>query len=234
MRAFWLLLSLLTFSLGAKDNFIFDYRNDPMALERIERIEREIGEMKASVITLQKAQEKSVRTAPAATAAPAQTKKLEESIAALKRDITRLEAAQKSLPSKGASATDTARLDALSEALFALRSRMDETTGATVGKGDLAPLSMQIDLLNEKLLGLDLAMRENYAASQSSAGLPFDRYLPVTKAHVEYFVMGLLIVLAILFLMLIAALGRGKRAEEKIAQLVKLYQSSSKKIDDRK
>lgn len=230
MRAFWLLLAF-TLTLVAKDNFIFDYRNDPLTMERIERLEREIGEMKAAVISLREGQKKSA-AAPSSVPA-AEIKKLEASIAALKKEVNRL-AAQKTPAQNGVKTQGgNEGVEALQTAIESVQDRLATLSSSTVAKGDLAPMTMQIDLLNEKLLSLELALRENYAHVQSG-GLPFDRYLPVTKAHVEYFVMGLLIVLALLFLMLIVALGRGKRAEAKIAQLVKLYQSSNKKSDERK
>src|SRR5690606_33790685 len=89
-----------------------------------------------------------------------------------------------------------------------LENSLADLRASVAGKSELAPLAMQIDLLNEKILSLELALRENYAGIQDGpAWLPFERQLGTTKAHVEYFVMGLLILLALLFLMLIVALG---------------------------
>ena len=220
----------------AKDNYIFDYSSEALVSERFERLEREIAELKGDLIRL-----KSDRDAPAKRDEDAdRLKKLEADVARLAKENAALLAAQKkiagSIPKNAGvvqtiverpSADVDERLDKL-EAAIAARLNVVETNGADEAT------ALRVNTLADRVFALETSVKEALSRVDSGAGLPFDRYLDITKAHVEYFILGLLAFIVLMFLLLLIALGRASRAESKIAQLVKLYQSSSRKSEDRK
>jgi uncharacterized protein (UPF0335 family) len=226
--------------LFAKDNYIFDYSSEALINERIERLEKEIGELKGELIAF--------NADLSALAKPSKDtigiKKLEEAIARLTKESSALAAAQKkitaSIPKSGGStqtivqrpSADTDdRLDKLEAAIADIQktsaqpSGVNETADAT---------ALRVNTLADRVFALETNLKAAVARIDDGAGLPFDQYLTITKAHIEYFALGLLAFIALMFLLLLTALGRASRADGKIAQLVKLYQSSARKSEDRK
>ncbi|GHV58936.1 hypothetical protein FACS1894103_1340 [Campylobacterota bacterium] len=254
-----LAFAILSLIVCAKDNFVFDYRADPDTENRVERIEREASELKTVVTKLQ-ADQKALaqRTANAQKAADAaRVAKLETAVSKLEKSVAALSQSVKTAPKTAANTANTASAAAAttnaaapavsisnSKALLELSDRLDlieselkntvvpvpAATTDSVSK----PLTARVEVLAEKVFTLESNLKEGIALIENGAGLPFDSYLAVTKTHIEYFVLGLVIFVVLMFLMLLSALGRAGRAEDKITQLIKLYQSSSRKIDDKK
>jgi hypothetical protein len=227
--------------IAAKDNYIFDYSSEALIGERIERLEKEIAELKGDLIALRNAQEASA----ARNVAGDRVKKLENDVAKLIKENASLAAAQKkianSIPKSGGvvqtiverpSADVDERLDKLEAAIAAAQVPTQQTVVETVKPDET--LTLRVNTLADRVFALETKVKEALDRADKGAGLPFDQYLTITKAHVEYFILGFLAFIALMFLLLLIALGRASRADNKIAQLVKLYQSSSRKSDDRK
>ncbi|MDR2639620.1 MAG: hypothetical protein LBC09_07285 [Helicobacteraceae bacterium] len=243
MRALALVcaLSVLVF---AKDNYIFDYSSEALIGERIERLESEVAALKGELIALSANQIELAKSDKGFSG----VKKLEEAIVKLTKENAALAAAQKkiaaSIPKSAAGSVQTIverpsaetdeRLDKLEEAIAALQKAPAPTIAPSAGGKTDDATALRINTLADRVFALETKLKETQARIDDSAGLPFDQYLTITKAHIEYFVLGLLAFIVLLFLLLLIALGRASRADSRIAQLVKLYQSSSRKSEDRK
>lgn len=245
-----LVFAILSLMVCAKDNFVFDYRADPDTENRLVKIEQEASALQTAVAALQAdlaALAQRIASAPKGVDASRVTK-LETAVSKLEKSVAALSQSVKNAP-KTAAAAQTANSAAPavsisnSKALLELSDRLDLIESElknTVAPAPAAahdttkPLTARVELLAEKVFTLESSIKEGLTQLENSAGLPFDRYLAVTKTHIEYFVLGLVIFVILMFLMLLSALGRAGRAEDKITQLVKLYQSSSRKMDDKK
>ncbi|MDR2905082.1 MAG: hypothetical protein LBU73_03910 [Helicobacteraceae bacterium] len=266
MRAlfFGLLLALVAFG---KDNFIFDYQANKAMNDRIERLEREIGQLKGQSANLQNERDDLARRNAAAGEKTnmllAQIERLQGEIAAQNARIAGI-ARQKTTivmsapePSQKTSSKaktpprntivqgigdDVAgRLDniendinGLKSAVRALADKIAHTpknAGTDGETQEVDPmLEMKVADIESRLDSFVKLLKTGGVMS----GMPFEEYFSFTKQHLEYFILGLLGFILLLFLMVVAALGRAGRAEGKITQLVKLYQSSSRKFEDRK
>lgn len=222
-----LLAILLIIPLFAKDNFIFDYRYDPMIVEKIDRLEREIAELKASNINLKQTQQELVnryQTRPAQT----DLRGVEREIAALKKAVqTRPQAKGTQVAAVGDQKLIYEKIDNLEQAVEQLKNR-DSTL-------EFTKINRQLGLLNERLSTQEnLAKRELTPLVEKESDAPFSDFVVLTKSQVEYLILGVMIFIALIFLLAALALAKAKKAEEKVSQIVKLYQSSSRKIEDRK
>ena len=249
-----LVFAILSLMVCAKDNFVFDYRADPDTENRLVKIEQEASALQTAVAALQAdlaALAQRIANAPKGVDASRVTK-LETAVSKLEKSLAALSQTVKNAPKNAAASASTNSADnsaapavsiSNSKALLELSDRLDMIESElknTVAPAPAAahdttkPLTARVELLAEKVFTLESSIKEGLTQLENSAGLPFDRYLAVTKTHIEYFVLGLVIFVILMFLMLLSALGRAGRAEDKITQLVKLYQSSSRKMDDKK
>jgi hypothetical protein len=234
----------------AKDNYIFDYAGDTYAQERLERLEREIAELKGELIAL--------RRERVSLEESARLKKLEEETAKLVKQNAAIVAAQKKITSakpvqnaktqsvqtiiERPSAELTDRLDKLETTIENMQKKIEERSEITpftpanndARNGGGEELSARVKTIADRVFSLEGDVKELKSRVDSSAGLPFDEYINVTKAHIEYFILGLVGFVLLIFFLILIAIGRASRADSKIAQLVKLYQSSSRKSEDRK
>jgi hypothetical protein len=230
----------------AKDNYIFDYSSEALIGERIERLESEIAAIKGELIALSANQIELAKSDGGAS----KIRKLEEAIAKLTKDNAALAAAQKKTAAaipKSAGSVQTIverpsaeideRLAKLEETLAAIQKTPVAAQSVAQPKDGAKTdeaTTLRVNTLADRVFALEANLKETQKRIDDSAGLPFDQYLTITKAHIEYFVLGLIAFIVLMFLLLLIALGRASRADGRIAQLVKLYQSSSRKSEDRK
>ncbi|MDR0747416.1 MAG: hypothetical protein LBE89_05925 [Helicobacteraceae bacterium] len=235
MKKVWAVLLLVLF-LGAKDNYVFDFKGDELLQGRIEMLEREVTVLQAQLNSLKNDAEIAAKNSGGVI------KKLQADIAKLQKMPQPKAAVTAPPPSKQVIAVDmpiaemNERLTKLEADIAVLQKSVataSQPQPAVAVKNDFATLA-QLNQLSDRTNRLEADIKEIGERLKEESGLPFDQYLEITKAHIEYFIMGLLAFIALIFLMLLAALGKASRADGKISQLIKLYQSSSKKIDDRK
>jgi hypothetical protein len=236
-----LTLGVLVF---AKDNYIFDYASDALINERIDKIEKEIASLNGDLAALKKDQKDQTAIAKREGDA-AKIKKLEGDVARLVKENASIVATHTKIINAQTAGARTSvqiverpsadlddRLEKLEASLAALQ-KTPASGGAAANAND-SVTARKVDTLADRVFALEASAKEVASRVDNGAGLPFDQYLTITKAHIEYFILGLVVFVALLFLLLLIALGRASRAESKIAQLVKLYQSSSRKSEDRK
>lgn len=219
--------ALLAVSIFAKDNYIFDYKADPLLGAKIERLEREIGELKANDIELKQALANQPK--PSVDLNP-----LQRQIDQLKREL-QAQKSQKPVASK-AIKNDSSRAEiaAVEQNLELLNLRIDQLKSKDNSQ-EIAKLSKQIALLGERATAVEIANRQKQVQNSShESDMPFSDYFVATKAQIEYGVLGFLIFIALSFLLTIIALGKASRAEAKVQSIVKLYQSGSRKIEEKK
>ncbi|GHV04752.1 hypothetical protein AGMMS50229_06720 [Campylobacterota bacterium] len=255
MRAFWLIISL-ALCMWAKDNYVFDYRLDPIVAERLDAIDREANDLRKEIASLKKDQElltKQLQAAKAAAKPAAATPKTTKPVASA--------AANKAGAGANSASVSAAATPKTAEAIKAVQTQTDEKLGElgdrlaklntlfgsltpriealedktrTIGANKSSSEAKQIEILSERVYALENKVQALQDQMAKSAGLPFDSYLDITKTHFEYFILGLLVFVVLLFLLLLITISKAINADNKISQLVKLYQSSSRKIDERK
>lgn len=224
-----LLIALFAISIFAKDNYIFDYKYDPMIAEKIERLEKEIGELKASNINLKKTQSDLINRYQNRPEPKVDLSGIERELAQLKRAVATTKA-PKQTSAKPATLPASYIKDkiAIEEAIESLKKSVDLISNSS---HEFTKINRQISLLNERVSTQEIASKNQ---TKSEMDMPFSDYISLDKTQLEYVILGLLIFIALIFLLTTIALNRAKKAEEKVAQIVKLYQSSSRKIEDKK
>jgi peptidoglycan hydrolase CwlO-like protein len=236
LKQVWVALALVLF-LGAKDNYVFDFKGDELLQDKIELLEREVAALQTQLNSLKNDAEIAMKNSGSAI------KRLQTDIAKLQKtpqpktvtpappSSTQVIAVELPIAEMNERVTKLeADIVALQKSVTA--ASQPPQTPMTI-KNDFATQA-QFNQMSERSNKLEADVKEIKERLQEDSGLPFDQYLEITKAHIEYFILGLLTFIVLSFLMLLAALGKASRADSKISQLIKLYQSSSKKIDDRK
>jgi hypothetical protein len=242
----WLFSLLLAFAF-AKDNYVFDYRPDPELAARFEALDQEMYEIRDLIAALRSDQELLMLRLQSANddKNDDKIKKLEAAVAKLTASVAKLATTAVSKPSAEQSGTKivstkyddkiaelTARLEQINTAIAArvtaLENKKVETVSATSSN------DAQVETLTRRIVALENDIKSFAGRVKKDIVLPFDQYLEITKEHVEFFIIGLVAFVVLLFFMMLGAFGRAGRAESKIERLIKMYQSSSKNKDDRR
>lgn len=219
-----LFITLFATAIFAKDNYIFDHKFDPMLLERIERLEKEIAELKANNINLKKTQSDLINRYQNLP-----------NISAIKAEVDAIKKGAKTQPKEVVTkviqppASYNQEMSEIRSAIENLKHASDQLSTSTK---DQTKINRQITLLNERISSLELSARKESVTPDHSA--PFSEFVTLGKKELEYLLIGSAIFLLLIFLLTSLSLRKATIAQKRVSQIVSLYQSSSRKIDDKK
>jgi hypothetical protein len=234
MRPLWLPLLLATLLWGAKDNFIFDLSTDEETLDRIERIESVQQAQQDRLDQLNTQGNLHTATLQSTKAAIDRLQKSQRQIAERLEALSRGLGGASEHGTKGANGSPQSQnredLQAQIDTLSMQIERLEPHQSGTDEAAPIATMKQQLSQLSDRIALLE----KRPATAQQQRDQPTGGLIPLEPFYIDSFVFLTVGLMVMLFLILMAALSRTKEAEKRIARLAELYQSSSKKIEERK
>ncbi len=230
MRPLWLTLLLASLLLAGKDNFIFDLGTTSESRAQIAQLEQLQQQQQARLDHLTKQGNLHTAFQNEMRQEMAQLKRAQQQLLSRYEALSRADgAATPQAPQKGG----PEGMDELKAQIHTLKRQVDRLS-SDKGSDRYAELKQTLVLLDERLRSLEKPGLTPPKAQEPIAAPLKGGLVPLEPFYIDSFVFLTVGLMLMLFIMLMAALSRTKEAELKIAKLVEIYQSSTKKSEERK